>query len=196
MAIVLSVRFDFGGADTAPGTEQDIDNLGPPTLVFKLADNATIDTNNKLVIPSAGLGPYYSFWKHIYLYCDDPDIYTINNIRLYSDGANSYGTGLDLKVGLQFPTKTNASNAGYELAAGTATSGEELVANHGGITSSATIFNYTVSAPLTITISEAGGVINAVGETSNYVLLQMNVANTATAGTTVSETFYFAYDYA
>jgi hypothetical protein len=195
MAITLSVRFDFGGSDTNPGTEQDVDALGPPNLVHKLADNANIDTNNKLVIPGAGSGPYYGFWKQIYLYCDDPDGYTISNVRLYSDGGNSYGTGVDLKVGLQFPTKNNGSDAGYEVATGSTTTGDEVVANHGGITSVASIFTYTVSSPLTVSISEAGSIINAAGETTNYVVLQMSLANTATAGTLPNETCYFAYDY-
>jgi len=197
MVATVSVYFDFGGADTAPGTEQDVDALGPPTLRWKLADDANIDTNNKLVIPNAGLGPYYSFWKHIYLYCDDPDGHTISNVKLYSDGANSFGTGVDLMVGLQFPTKTNASNAGYEvaaLAAGSTVTSDELGAGHGGITSSASIFTYTVAAPLSVTIGEAGNVINAAGETTNYVLTQMNVANTASVGTTSTETFYWSYD--
>ena len=43
MVASTSIRFDFGGADTAPGTEQDIDALGPPTLIFKTDDDATID---------------------------------------------------------------------------------------------------------------------------------------------------------
>ena len=194
MVATVSVRYDFGGADTAPGTNQDIDNLGPPGLKFKLADNATIDINNKCVRPGAGLGPYYSYWKHIYLYCDDPDGHTISNVTLYSDGANSFGTGIDIKIGLQFPTKNSGSSAGYEVASGGATSGDELVANHGGITSSASIFNYTAASPLSISISEAGGVINAAGETTNYVLLQAEISNTAEVGTPGNETWYFDYD--
>ena len=194
MVATVSVYFDFGGADGAPGTEQDIDALGPPRLRFKLADNATIDENNKCIIPGAGLGPYYSFLKHTYLRLDVTDGHTLSNVKFYTDGTNNFGTGVDVKVGLQFPTKTNASNAGYEVAAGTATSGEEMVANHGGITSSASIFNYTAAAPLSISIGEAGNVMNAVGETTNYIVLQGEYANTASVGTTNQETGYLSYD--
>lgn len=197
MAITMSVYFDFAGADTAPGTEQDVDALGPPRIRFKLADNANVDENAKMVVPAAGDGPYYSCWKHLYLYCDDPDGKSISNIRIYSDGSNSMGTGVDWKIGLQFPTKTNASSAGYEVTdAAVGNTVTELVAGHGGITSSATIFNYTVAAPLTVSIGEAGNVINAAGETSNYTLHQVSVANTASAGLSASETISFAYDYA
>ena len=196
MAITVSIYFDFGGTDNSPGTSTDIDALGPPRLRFKLADNATIDTNDQMQLPSAGSGPYYSCWKHIYFYCDDPDDKTLSNIRLYSDGSNGYGTGCDLKVGLQFPVHNSVATTGYDVAhaavSGTST---ELVTGHGDITSSATLFNYTVSSPLTVSVSEDGSVIDAAGETSNYVLLQFSVANTASAGTTATETFYFVYDY-
>jgi len=153
-----------------------------------------VDANNKIEIPAAGAGPYYSYWKHIYLYCDDPDGHSLNNVKLYSDGSSGYGTGVTLYVGLQFPVKNSGSDAGYEVATGGATGGDELVANHGGITSEASIFAYTVASPLSVTISDAGNLMNLAGETTNYVLLQSAVANTASAGLTSYETFYFAYD--
>jgi len=196
MVATMSVRFDFGGADTAPGTSQDVDALGPPGIQFKLADNANVDQNDKMVIPGGGLGPYYSCWKHIYLYCDNPDGHSINNVKLYSDGTNSLGTGVSVKVGLQFPVKNSGSSAGYEVAhAAVGNTSDELVAGHGGITSSASIFNYTVGASaLAVTISEAGAVINLAGETSNYTAWQMEVADTASVGQTANEVGAFSYD--
>jgi len=189
MAATVSIYFDFGGSDGSPGTEQDIDALGPPRLRFKVADNATIDTNNPIPIPPADTG--YSYWKHVYLYCDDPDGNTIDNLRFYADGANNFGTGVDLYVGLQFPTKTNASAAGYEVA----DAATEMVSGHSGISSSASVFDYTSGSPLTVTIGEAGNVINAIGETSNYIVLQMNVASTASPGELpVDETLTIKYD--
>jgi hypothetical protein len=188
MVATVSVYFDFGGLDGAPGTEQDIDALGPPTLRFKAADDATIDANDKLVIPAAGT--IYSYWKQCYLYCDDADSHTLSNFKLYSDGNNGLGVGVDVYVGLQFPTKTNASNAGYEVA----DSQTELVAGHGGITTSASVFDYTSGAPLTISCGEAGSVIDDTGETTKYFVLQMNVASTASAGDTPNETLTLAYD--
>jgi len=53
MVATMSVYYDYGGVDGAPGSSTDVDALGPPTLRFKNADNATIDTNDKLVIPAA-----------------------------------------------------------------------------------------------------------------------------------------------
>jgi len=194
MVATVSIYFDFGGGDGAPGTEQDVDALGPPNLRFKLADNATIDALNKLVVPAAGTN--YSFWKQIYLYCDDPDGHVLNNLKFYADGANSFGAGVDLQVGLEFPTKTNALNTGYEVATGAGDSGDEIVADHGGIANKASVFDYTSGAPLAgPSITEAGNVIDAVGETSDYLVLQMDVADTASPGELpVDETLTLQYD--
>lgn len=191
----MSVRYDFGGIDGTPGTMQDVDALGPPNIRFKLADNATIDTNAKLVVPGMGLGPYYSFWKHIYLYCDDPDGNTINNIKTYSDGVNNLGAGVDWKIGLEFPINSSTSRAGYEVATGGATSGDEVVANHGGIATVASIFDYTAGVgALPVTISEAGNVINAVGERTRYTVHQWSITDAAAPGATVAETITWTYD--
>jgi hypothetical protein len=196
MVAAFNIVFDFGGVDGTPGTQQDIDTYGPPTLRFKYADNATIDSNARPYIPGGGLGPYYSFWKHIYLYCDNPDGHTINNLKFYTDGVNNLGTGLDIYVGLQFPDRNSGSTATYEVATGdSVTGGDELVAGHGGITSKASIFDYTAGAgALAVTISEATGVINAAGETSDYILLQGSYADSAAEGLTTSESGWISYD--
>jgi len=198
MVATISVRYDFGGVDTAPGTNQDIDDLGPPRLKFKLADNATIDEANKIIIPGAGLGPYYSYWKQLYLYCDanPAPVTTISNVKMYSDGSNGLGTGVDLMVGLQFPTRYYDAGApaytGYEVA----NNANEMVAEHGGITSSASIFNYTSTSPLSVSIEAAhqGSVINLAGETTNYIVFQMNVSNTAVPPVTGTEYIFWSYD--
>ena len=194
MVATVSIYFSFGGVDGTPGTEQDVDALGPPQLRFKLADDATIDTNDKLVIPAAGTN--YSLWKQIYLYCDAADTHTLNNLKFYADGTNNFGTGVDLEVGLQFPTKNSGASTGYELPTLTGDSGDEMVAGHTIITTKASVFGYTSAAPLTgPSISEAGNVINAVGETSNYLVLQMDVASTAGPGELpVDETLTIQYD--
>lgn len=195
MVATVSIYYDTGGSDAAPATETDVDALGPPNLRFKLADNPTIDTNDKLVIPAAG--DYYSMWKQIYLYCDNPDGNTLDNLRLYSDETNNFGTGVDLEVGTTspFPEKTNTSDAGYEVATKTGDSGDEMVANHAGVSAKASIFTYSEASPLNLTISESGGVIDAAGETSDYVVLQMKISSTASPGELpVDEQLTIKYD--
>ena len=188
MAATMKVYFDFGGSNGSPGTQQDTTSLGPPNLRFKRADNATIDSNNPCTIPPSGTS--YSRWKQIYLYCSVAPSSQINNVRFYTDGTG-FGTGITVKVGLQFPTKNSGSSAGYEVAD---TDDEELVAGHGGITSSADAFGYTEGSPLSVTISEGDSVINGVGDTCNYVALQMEIVSTASPGDLNNEQFTFKYD--
>lgn len=187
MVATFSVYFDTAGSDGSPGASTDVDALGPPTLKFKNADNATIDTNDPLTIPAAST--IYSYSKFVFLKCDAADSHTMNNVKLYADGTNSLGTGVDLKVGLQFPTKNSGATTGYELA----NNANEMV-DETALTSSASVFDYTSVAGLTVSISEAGNVINANSETTNYVVLQMNVASTASPGATATETLTFSYD--
>jgi hypothetical protein len=183
----FSVYLDTGGSDGSPGTSTDIDALGPPTLKFKLADNPTIDTNNPIVIPSGAT--VYSYIKCVYLKCDaNADVHTINNVKIYSDGASS-STGVDVKVGLQFPTKNSGATTGYELS----NSANEMVSET-ALTSSASIYGYTSGAGLSVSISESGSIINAANETTNYIFLQMEVSNTASPGATTTETYTYSYD--
>jgi hypothetical protein len=184
----FSVYLDTGGSDGSPGASTNIDALGPPCLLFKNADDPTIDANDKLVIPAAGT--IYSYRKAIFLKCTaNTSTHTINNVKLYADGTNSLGTGVSVMVGLQFPTKNSGATTGYEVANNAA----EMVADT-ALTTSAAIFDYAAGSGLTVSISEAGSVINAANETTNYVFLQMNVASTASPGPTVSEVGTWSYD--
>ncbi len=190
----FSVYLDTAGVDGTPGTSTDIDALGPPTLKFKNADNPTIDSNDKPTIPSGA--NIYTYWKSLYLKCDtNADAHTINNVKIYSDGTNSLDDGggadsIDVNVGLQFPTHNSGATTGYEVA----NNANEMVAEHGGITTNASIFGYTSGAGLTVSISEAGSVINAANETTNYVITQCEISNAASAGATANETGTFSYD--
>lgn len=187
MVATFSVYYDTGGSDGSPGASTDIDALGPPTLKFKNADNATIDTNDPLTIPAAS--SIYSYYKFCFLKCDNADSHTMNNFKIYSDGSNGLGTGVDLKVGLQFPTHNSGATTGYELA----NNANEMVAET-ALTSSASVFDYTSGSGLAVSISESGSVINAANETTNYIVLQMSVASTASPGATPQETLTWSYD--
>ncbi len=193
MVAAFDVMFDWGGSDGAPGTSTDVDALGPPALRWKTNDNATIDSVDPVPVPSVGTN--YSYWKHIYLKCSTAPDTQVDNIKFYTDGSG-YGTGITLNVGLQFPTKNSGSSAGYEVAGGTSgTTGEEVVANHGGITTVGDAFSYTSGSPLSgPTISEDSSIINAINETTNYLVFQAAVGTTATPGNKTNETLTLQYD--
>jgi hypothetical protein len=184
----FDVILDTGGSDGSPGASTGLTGLGPPTLKFKNADNATIDSNDKPTIPSGAT--IYSYQKFLFLKCTaNADTHTINNLKLYSDGTNSLGTGINVKVGLQFPTHNSGATTGYELA----NTANEMVAET-ALTSSASIFDYSSGAALALSISEAGSIINAQNETSNYFVMQCEYASTASPGATVNETATISYD--
>ena len=195
MVAVFSVYFDTVGTDASPGASTDVDALGAPALRFKTNDNTTIDAIDPVPVPSSGTN--YSYWKQIYLKCDTAPDTQVDNIKFYTDGTG-FGTGITLNVGLQFPTKNSASTVGYEVASTGGTSGTtgiELTAGHALVSSVASAFDYTSGSPLTgPSISEDSSIINAIGETSNYLCLQVAVASTATPGNKTDETLTFQYD--
>ena len=193
MVATVSVYLDTGGADGAPGTLTDIDALGPPALRFKTADNPTIDTVNPVPIPAAGTNR--SFVKSLYMRCDIAPDTQIDNIRFFTDGGG-FGTGITTFIGDQFPVRNSGSTAAYRVATGTVgTTGTEMTANYLSITTKSDAFSFTAGSPKTgPTISEAGSIINAVAETSNYFVLQVDVGTTATPGNKPDETLTLIYD--
>jgi hypothetical protein len=184
----FDIYLDTGGSDGNPGASTAITALGPPNLKFKNADNATVDSNDLPTIPSGAT--IYSFAKWLFLKCTaNADTHTINNLKFYTDGSNSLGTGIDVKIGLQFPIHNSGATTGYEVS----DNANEMVAET-ALTSSATVFNYASGSGLTITIGEAGSVINAANETSNYFVLQCEYANNTLPGATGNETGTISYD--
>lgn len=182
----MSVRYDFGGSDNTPGTEQDIDALGPPNLRFKVADNATIDTNDPVPIPSSGTN--YSYWKQVYLYCDAAPDTQIDNVKLYSDGT-VFGTGVTLNVGNETPVKNSGADTGYDVA-----DTASIMTGHTDVTGVTSMATYTSGSAKTISISESGNIINAIGESSNYAVLQLAVTSTASPGNLADETITWSFD--
>ena len=193
MVAVFNVYFDFGGSDGSPGTQQNVDGLGPPNIRFKTNDNATIDTADPIPIVTGQTKR--SYWKQIYIKCATAPSTKVDNIKFYTDGTG-FGTGITLYVGEQFPVKNAAASTGYEVATGTpGDTGDEMVAEHASITSKVDAFTKTSGSPLTgPTISEEGNIIDAIGETCNYLVLQMDVTDTASPGNLTDETLTFQYD--
>lgn len=193
MVAVVSVKLDTAGTDGTPGTSTDIDALGPPSLRFKTADNPTIDSVNPVPRPTSGTN--YSYTKSLYIYCDTAPDTQIDNFRFYTDGGG-FGTGITINVGLQFPTRNSGSTSGYKVATGTpGTTGTEMTAFYTGISTVGDAFSYTSGSPLSgPTISESGSIINASGETTNYIVFQAAVTSSASPGDKANETWTFLYD--
>ena len=99
---------------------------------------------------------------------------TINNMKFYTDGTNSFGTGVTMTVKTA-TSYTDPSTVG---------SGQVNPFGHDA-------FILTSGAPLNI----SGSITNpSTGSFGDYTVTQMGVASTATQGTTPSETWTFRYD--
>ncbi len=107
MAATIYIR-SLHGATGASATN--VDGVGAR---FKLADNDTIDANNPIVIPPSGTT--YSYIKNFEFYASSSPANTINNLRLYSDGGNTLGTGIDINV-RTLATLTGTADSGTTTA--------------------------------------------------------------------------------
>src|SRR5690348_4057085 len=79
------------------------------SMRFKQADNDTVDANNPIPIPGAGSN--YSYIKQLQFSAGTTPANQLTNLKVYSDGGNGLGTGVDIVV------------ASFAAVTGTATSG-------------------------------------------------------------------------
>ena len=165
-------------------------NVGAPTLTditsgttrVSLSDSATPGTATPCLIPNSSTN--YSFWAVIAMYADTSPAGTIDTVKLYSDGVNSFGTGVTMVIG-QATT--------YVQATGSATTGILLnTTNYVTLTGAPVdVFTYTAGSPLAIT----GSISNpSTGKVTNYVPFQMAVASTAAPGIVSAETLTMTYN--
>lgn len=126
-----------------------------------------------------------SYWIVTRLSADTTPAGTINNIKWYSDGTNSLGTGV---------TCNGNDATAYTQATGTeGDTGTELTTgNYPTLSAAASnVFSWTSAAPKSIT----GSITNPnTGDFGNYFVYQISVVDTASPGATASETFTWQYD--
>jgi len=150
--------------------------------------HSTADTTNPIRIPAASSN--YSYWVSTRLKCTVSPAGTINNVKWFSDGTNSMGTGVTCVGELA----STGANAGYIQATGTpGTTGTVLsMANHTGMDAEPTdVFAWTTGSPKTLTATISNP---STGEFGEHFVYQVVVASTASPGVTTSETFSWRYD--
>lgn len=183
MAATFDVDYDNGGTDNNPGASTTITNLR-----FNAEDTNDQDTNSPIVIP--GAGTEYSYWKQVYLICTQAPDTQVDGVEVYTDGSLGWGTGFTVKVGDGNQEKNSGSDAGYDVA-----NAQTVMTNHTHVAASTDLFSYTSGSARSVNISESGNIINALNETTDYLVLQLEVASTATlTGTKATETVTFSYD--
>jgi len=193
MVATLSVFKDTAGSDGSPGTSTDIGPLGPPSLRLKTVDDVTVDSTNPVPIPNSGTN--YSFVSSLYVKVLVAPNTQINNFKVFTDG-NAFGTGITTSIGDQYPTRNHSSTSGYKKATGTTgTTGTEMTAFYTGITTKTNIFTYTSGSPVSgPTISESGGILVNVGDTTNYFVVQAAVGSTTSPGKKTASTWTIQWD--
>ncbi len=137
-------------------------------------------------IPIPGAGTNYSYAVSTRLDCTVTPAGTIDNLRWYTDAANSFGTGVTCK---------GESASAYEIATGTqGTTGDILNDTNFtnlSVTVGVDVFTFTSGAPNALT----GSIANpSTGQFGHLMLYQIEVGTTAGPGTTPTETFTWVYD--
>lgn len=161
MAATTTIKSYHGSAG---GTTADV-----TAARFKLADNDTADTNNRIPIPPSGT--QYSYVKHFALNCSTSPSSLIDTIQWYGDGG--------LATGVQMYMNDHAYTD--------PTSQEDTAL--GSWTNNYT--SYTSSAAM----SAAGSISNpSTGKIqTNYTQMQMGITSSASAGVMSSETLTCSY---
>ncbi len=170
------------------GTIVETDITGINTRANTADAHSTNDTASPIEIPSTGTN--YSYWVNTQLDCTVAPDNLIDNLEWFTDGSNSYGTGIGCVV-------AQAARASYTQATGTGgVTGTELNNTNytGGTLTPATptdAFAETTGSPLVVT-----GSTTTTGEFGNIVVYQVTVGTTATPGTKPAspETFTWRYD--
>ena len=133
--------------------------------------HSTAGTTNPILKPASGTN--YSYWASFRLYYDGAGTGTINNIRWFTDGTNSFGTGRTMSVG---------TATAYAQATGTPGETGDVLndTNYSTFTlGNANAFTYTSASPLAVT----GSVTDPSSEEfGHYVVIQKEIDDTASAG--------------
>jgi hypothetical protein len=170
----------------SPGTGTDITGINTRANAYD--GHSTGDITYPIQIPAAGTN--YSYWVTTRLNAVSSPAGTINNIRWFTDGTGSFGTGVTCKVA----KASTGADAGYRQATGTqGQTGTQLTqANHTGLDAAPVdAFTKTSGSPLALN----GSISNpSTGQFGDHVVYQIEVGTTASAGATTQETFTWRYD--
>lgn len=180
MPATIQIR-RWTGSGAGSGT-----NITSATTRASTSDAASPGDTNPIPIKLSGTN--YSFWVSTRLYASTAPDGTIDTLQWFSDGANGWGTGYTAKVA----DASTGVNSGYRQATGTVgTTGNILNStNHTGLDSTpADFFSKTAASPLSL-----GGSTTGTGDFGDYVVFQIEVADTAASGTLTAEIFTFRYD--
>jgi hypothetical protein len=150
------------------------------TVRFKNADDATVDANNPLIVPSANRE--YSYEKFLRTNFNSAPDTNITNLEAYMDGSKGWAAGVKLWARdlaafttPAVPTETNDP--------------PEIPVN--GTPAAATdMFTYTTGSPMDL----GAGPFTGTGDKGDYICLVMEVEIGSGQGALATETLTIRYD--
>jgi hypothetical protein len=178
--VVINEWNDDGSSPTGVATSK---GSSGGTIRFKNADNATVDTNDPLVVPASGSPSLfeYSYEKWIKLEITGGTYTQVDNIQAYSDGSNGAGTGVNIwyAIGTQFVAPSIPS--------------ESASPPQFGGTSMTDFFSSSSGSRIDMDAGDPGP-HTTDGHIGDFLVMVMGVEGTASAGTTTAETLTITYD--
>lgn len=162
------------------------------TVRFKNADNATVDLLNPLIVPTADRE--YSFEKWLRLEVTGGTYTQLSNLQFYSDGTNSFGTGIKVwywsASEFSNPSVPSESNDPPVQAGSPAEVGQDLFALTSGSPGDLDVLN-PGSGPDGVF---DGGSPGGEGDIGDFLVLVMEVETNASQGLLASETLTVSFD--
>ena len=151
------------------------------TCRFKNADNATVDTSNPLIVPTANTEYSYEKWLRMYIGATGPSS-QITNLEFYMDGSKGWAAGIKMWAVAEstyatpaVPTETNdppqapvTGTPGAMTDAFTYTSGSPLDLGTGPFSSTSSDMGSYLVAVLEVEIASSPGVIATETGTFEY----------------------------
>lgn len=157
------------------------------TVRFKGADNATVDTNDPLTIPTSNRTYSFEKWLRLAI-TGTPPSQRINNLKFYTDGAN----GFDSASGFVDLWGEVGASGTFRSAAAAATANATPLGGSGSKTMTNS-FTYTSGGALSL--SSAAETFSGSGvDIGLFTVLVMGVEPSATQGTLTAETGTWSYD--
>lgn len=150
------------------------------TIRYKQANNATVDANNPLSAPVSGNTWSFDKWMQLFIGGTGPTG-SITNLQFYTDGTNSYGTGITA-----FILTTNPASGAFATPV-----------NPGTDTGYTNMFTYISSGAKNMDASTAGAPYSGTNiNIGDFAQMHMTLANTVSApqNPTASETLTVSWD--
>ena len=175
MAATVQIREKNGTAGTP--TQKD-----GGTVRFKNADNATVDLNNPLIVPTTNREYSYEKWLRFFIGATGPSS-QITNVEFYTDGSNPWAA----QIKLWAIAETTYTTPGVP----TETNDPPQAPVNGTAASMANAFGYTSGTPLTL---GAGPYSATSTEHGDHLILVMEVEIGASPELLSTESVTFEYD--